>query len=709
MAALALSTPQVAVVDFHHARGPEIEFWVDSLGQELAQKNDWSLLPFMALSDGAHTMVEDFSYFALLSKNDDDTDHGNRDDAIRAADAPSQSPSSDNPQPQTTASPSSDSSSATSLFGIACTRQIRSDQLKRRSSDVTRSTVQKAVVVISPTARGMGELRQRVGAVTAAWFAQQDFSDITILKEFQESLDRAPTVHEDGQDHHFGLSLREMIHEFRHQTLALVKCMLLQRKMLFFGSKCERLCMMQFALISLIPGLIRNLQDSADPSLDSYAQKAEKVTTLKTSRRSSLLSYMGLPLQIFGKGSFFGPYTPLQQLDILADYDTKSYVVGSTNSLLLQQKERYSDILINLDESNSINVTSPSLRAALALSAADRRWIDLLTQTVLDTWDPQNPSRPKNHGYAGSEDAIRLQFEEYILSLLSSAAYQTYHDTLQDNNISSAVANVDTYPNPENTAADFNPEFLAMWRTTNNFALFRRLTDQNRIFDIIEPRHPTAGAFNVEDVQRRFQQGVAELHLDERVRESREQLGKTFASGREKVGAGVARFWAEVEKAKEQRALARQVAEQERTDKASRTTSARASVDQTVQDEQGSATESLQITDRTSTTGSPLSPAASNTTLDATRNEGNTADIDNSNQSAPTQGWSIRKPTFQKPAVDTAQLHASARENAAKAGAYFSSWGTWAREKVANQNQTTNTNTSTSTGQKPGEGMDGSA
>ena len=44
----------------------------------------------------------------------------------------------------------------------------------------------------------------------------------------------------------------------------------------------------------------------------------------------------------------FGPYTPLQQLDLLADYGTKSYVVGSTNSLLLQQKDRYSDILINV-------------------------------------------------------------------------------------------------------------------------------------------------------------------------------------------------------------------------------------------------------------------------------------------------------------------------------------------------------------------------
>jgi hypothetical protein len=48
------------------------------------------------------------------------------------------------------------------------------------------------------------------------------------------------------------------------------------------------------------------------------------------------------------KGSLFGPYTPLQQLDVLSDAGTKSYIVGSTNSLLLQQRDRYSDILINV-------------------------------------------------------------------------------------------------------------------------------------------------------------------------------------------------------------------------------------------------------------------------------------------------------------------------------------------------------------------------
>jgi hypothetical protein len=60
-------------------------------------------------------------------------------------------------------------------------------------------------------------------------------------------------------------------------------------QMLFFGSRCERLCMIQFSLISLIPGLINSLQDCADPAADSYAQTVAKPTSLKTSDRASCM------------------------------------------------------------------------------------------------------------------------------------------------------------------------------------------------------------------------------------------------------------------------------------------------------------------------------------------------------------------------------------------------------------------------------------
>jgi hypothetical protein len=275
--------------------------------------------------------------------------------------------------------------------------------------------------------------------------------------------------------------------------------------------------MMQFALISLIPGLIRHLQDSADPKFNSCEENLVTPTSLKTSERASreffrvlsdaklillVLAYMGLPLQLFGKGSLFGPYTPLQQLDMLADQDTKSYIVGSTNSLLLQQRDRYSDILINLDE-HTVNTTSTSLRQASILSTPDRRWIDFLTQTVNDTWDESNPSRPKDHGFPGSEEFIRMQFEEYLLAMLSSVKYKLY----MDKNVHKEPFISDVEGDP---ASEFSLDWVHAWQQTENFRIWNQHTDSH-LFDIVDPKHPCSGGLSIEDVQRRLAQYVSPL------------------------------------------------------------------------------------------------------------------------------------------------------------------------------------------------------
>ncbi|GFF30148.1 late secretory pathway protein AVL9 [Aspergillus udagawae] len=582
--------PIVMVIDFHHARGPEIELCIGEEDIDIAAKNDWSLLPFMALSDGAHASTEEFSYFTLRKKE-------------------------------------TETAPATSLFGIACSRQLDSNLLINRPADVTRSTVQKAVVVITDTPQSVGQLREKLSVVTSAWFAQRDFSDIDILKKFREGLIISWEQNEASKDQNLGLSLREMIHEFKYQTLVLFKALLLQPKMLFFGSRCERLCMIQFSLISLIPGLINSLQDCADPAADSYAQTVGKPTSLKTSDRASLLAYMGLPLQIFGKGSMFGPYTPLQQLDLLADHGTKSYVVGSTNSLLLQQKDRYSDILINLDE-DVITISSPSLRSALVLSAADRRWIDLLTQIINDTWDETHPQRPKDHGYMGSEEFIRLQFEEYLLALLASMKYhEELHSFSSGESGRRSKAQLEAYNIEGDPALDFNPDFLAHWQTTSNYALFKYLTSDALLFSIVEPRHPCAGGLTIEDVQRRLSQQVAELHLDERVREGREALNRHLATGQKKVSAAFNSFWADIESMRE--------AQRKRNE------------ERALQSQRSS--------------------------MDQPRPSSDTASV----ASATSSWFGGRKP----PAVDIAQAQASVNAVSQKAGAYLSSWSSWASEK----------------------------
>ena len=124
---------------------------------------------------------------------------------------------------------------ASSLFGISCTRQMDASQLLNRPAEVTRSTVQKAVVVIADSPQSFGMLRERLSVVTSAWFAQREFTDVEILRRFQESLadDKerdALSGEEEDRDQYLGMSLRELVREFRWQTLLLLKCCLLQPK-----------------------------------------------------------------------------------------------------------------------------------------------------------------------------------------------------------------------------------------------------------------------------------------------------------------------------------------------------------------------------------------------------------------------------------------------------------------------------------------------
>jgi hypothetical protein len=114
---------------------------------------------------------------------------------------------------------------------------------------------------------------------------------------------------------------------------------------MFYGHPVERLCTYQYSLVSLVPGLMLALEDCGDPLLASRADKLTQATEFKSSDRRSMLKFMGLPLEIFGKVSsgtilisdipfrtqllskdaFFQPYMPLQQMDLMK---TSSFLCG---------------------------------------------------------------------------------------------------------------------------------------------------------------------------------------------------------------------------------------------------------------------------------------------------------------------------------------------------------------------------------------------
>lgn len=224
----------------------------------------------------------------------------------------------------------------------------------------------------------------------------------------------------------------------------------------------------------------------------------------------------------------------------------------------------------------------------------------------------------------GSEEFIRLQFEEYLLALLSSMKYhEELHSLVSGDSPHRSRAQLQNFNIEGDPALDFNAEFLAQWQKTSNYALFSRLTSDALLFSITEPRHPSAGGLTMDDIQRRVTQQVADLHLDERVREGREALNRHFATGQKKVSAAFNNFWSDIE-------AMREAQRKRNEEKASQ--SQRTSIDQI-----------------------PSSPPP--------------ASIDSSSETS--SGWSTGR---QKSSVDMSQAQSSV-------SAYFSSWGSWASEK----------------------------
>lgn len=113
-----------------------------------------------------------------------------------------------------------------------------------------------------------GPIKEKLGVVTKAYFNQKDFENTDILmvcpmtaidksaniQGFYQSLSASIQGNISDMTFYMGTSLRELVHKFKLKTLVLLKLLLLERKIMFFGHPVERLCTYQYSLISLIPG-----------------------------------------------------------------------------------------------------------------------------------------------------------------------------------------------------------------------------------------------------------------------------------------------------------------------------------------------------------------------------------------------------------------------------------------------------------------------
>ncbi|GAA5960992.1 hypothetical protein JCM21900_001939, partial [Sporobolomyces salmonicolor] len=224
--------------------------------------------------------------------------------------------------------------------------------------------------------------------------------------------------------------------------------------------------------------------------------------------------------------SFFQPYLPLQQIDLLK---TTSFLVGTTNSIFQQQRDCNIDVIVNIDNA-TLDILNPALTPLITLTAADRKWMDELVTTVEQSWDPRDPSRPQGQGFVGSEDFLRGKFEEYVCSLLACVKFGDFLANGARADMLLSAPELESY-NP----ASFNEAFLRAFRRTKAFELWDRTTDEV-IFDLVEPKHPMEGKTNpLEDVGIRLVYGLHDLHLQENLAPTREAITRGLSSGGESI------------------------------------------------------------------------------------------------------------------------------------------------------------------------------
>eukprot|EP00112_Aurelia_sp_Birch-Aquarium-sp1_P016441 Seg3728.2 transcript_id=Seg3728.2/GoldUCD/mRNA.D3Y31 product="Late secretory pathway protein AVL9-like" protein_id=Seg3728.2/GoldUCD/D3Y31 len=388
----------ILVIGFHHQRGAEVEFVYPKFQDGNLTKSlpaPWHPLLYVALPDGAHNYEADCIFFSLPSLKDDNTEQ------------PGQ------------------------VFGVACFQQIDSKDLKVKDNDVTRTSVQKSVVLIFKKPL-FGFILSKLNLITQAYFNEKDFSQTTILKDTYTALNQTLSTSKlNVSMFYIDLSLGDLVIKLKQKVLLLIKLILMEKKVVFWGCPVGMVCTTMMSLLSLLPGfynsgIFHDPDERKEPNEINEGSKDQ----------------YGLPLEIFGEECKLHPYISMQQMNSLKSDDSKGYVVGSSNLLFKHRTHLMWDALVDL-EKNELVIPENDLNQSLSLTTEDLRFADFITSSVSEYRNNSGIS------WDGSDEWIRLQFKYYILCLLASTAPEK--------------------GNSSHIHKQFNEEFITNWKQTNNY------------------------------------------------------------------------------------------------------------------------------------------------------------------------------------------------------------------------------------------------
>ncbi|KAJ1921840.1 hypothetical protein IWQ60_006671 [Tieghemiomyces parasiticus] len=504
MASVNLSLPEtkdmvlgLLVVGFHHQQGPIIEYIYPPLDdptcrlspyihtKRLPRKStdshasgspeytdtfelieSWSSLPFYALPEGAHKHDEDICYFHLPTLA-----------------------SAEEGAPAVAARPSA---APTAVFGISSYRQINSNDLVVRTSDITRTFVQKAVVLIlaKPV---FAYVQDQIADISHLYFGQRDFTRTDILQTFYRQIVHhlAPPIPREYYTSKTTLGFLTTC--FKHHALTLVKLVLAGAKLLFVDDKAEHLCRFQYSLLSIFPYALTALPWRL------FAARDLPVGGRTVAAGGRLIDH----IEFFDRHSLLEPYFSMVELKQVESPDLVSCLAGTSNEWVAKNASKNFDVLVDL-RAGRLDYVNEAMAEVGALTAADRRFMGRLAKQR-EAGGPPRPSRKSRASFDEyvaddyREDQLRALFQDYVERFLTTYQWSRAQR--------SAISL------PEALRGDFGAAFVDAWDHTLTRRVWAQAVPAEWRPSARFLGHPGAGAGVLEDTRFLLAQQLGESDL----------------------------------------------------------------------------------------------------------------------------------------------------------------------------------------------------
>lgn len=245
--------------------------------------DEWAFLPFMALPDGVHDSTSDVVFFTLPPD----------------------------------------------VHCVSCFRQVDALDARTHSASTgpsyeqgvaARGSVQKSVVLLCRRPL-FGVLADRLVPAVRAYFEQGDFARTDVLASLYHSLNVSlcrPSLNDAPTLFH-GLDLRAVLRKLGPQTLAVLKLILLERRVIVYSQPVQHACNAVIALASVFIGALDSIAPAMQP-LDYAPETAA----------------LGMPLALFAPSDrvILQPYAPLPLVsELIPNHSRKACLIGTSHNV----------------------------------------------------------------------------------------------------------------------------------------------------------------------------------------------------------------------------------------------------------------------------------------------------------------------------------------------------------------------------------------